>query len=161
MPKKGWKNIAIKDDLFKTMNILRGNLSYSDFLRKVFDDVQRLHEKIAIHQTRDQPLTEKYPCLSRYEDEGFFWCWIRKAYVRKLSTLKICSVCHDRLTTQKALREGLMLTTRMYPACGAKEYQDRKKGLMLYCRRFYGGQWVTLEQCKTAKCRDLKEVKTT
>ena len=101
------------------------------------------------------------PCYSRYEHEGEYFCVNRKAHAQQLSTLKICSVCQWRLTQEKAIKDGILLRTKYYVICGAKEVEDHKKGLMLYCSKFYQGQWVTPQQCKDAKCLLLKEVKTT
>lgn len=106
-------------------------------------------------------LDTEVPCFSRYEHEGEYFCVNRKAHAQKLETLKICAVCQWRLTQEKAIKDGLLLRTKHYVICGAKEHHDKKKGLMLYCSKFYQGQWVTPEQCKDAKCILLKEVKTT
>lgn len=112
-------------------------------------------------QAQKPETSETSECLSRFEHEGEYFCVNRKAHAQKLVTLKICSKCQWKLTKEKAEGTGLLLRTRYYTTCGAKQHHDKKKGLMLYCSKHFQGQWVTPQDCKTAKCLHLKEVKTT
>lgn len=131
------------------------NLAINQLIEKSQSEPQQSNSPFS------EPLDAEVPCYTRYEHEGEYFCVNRKAHAQQLPTLKICSVCQWRLTQEKAIKEGILLRTKYYVICGAKEVQDHKKGLLLYCSKFYQGQWVTPQQCKDAKCHLLKEVKTT
>ena len=110
-------------------------------------------------QETQSVLDSEIPCFCRFEHNGLLWCAKSAPKTAKLATLKICGACPKRITKERIRQENLLLQTRYYVTCGAKEYHDPKKGLMLYCTKFYQGQYVTPKDCQTAKCLDIKEVK--
>lgn len=163
------KQVSLKLKTYLLADKLRGNKSFNDFIhealskfRKVKElqtEIQKLNQQLEkeeqVNLASEKDLAEKYPCLSRFEWEGIFYCVSRKAHASVLATLKICSRCLWRHTD-----ETLTVKTRNYLMCRPKETIDPKKGLMVYCEGHFGGSWVTPEDCKRVKCQQVKEVQT-
>ena len=120
---------------------------------------KRSEEEQGLPQETQSVSDLEIPCFCRFEHNGLLWCAKSAPKTAKLATLKICKACPKRLTKERIREENLLVQTRYYVTCGAKEHYDKKKGQMLYCEKGYGGQWVTPKDCQTAKCLDIKEVK--
>lgn len=117
-------------------------------------------EEEGLPQETQSILDSEIPCFCRFEHNGLLWCANRPPpNSGKITTLKRCGACLKRITKDK-ISSGLKVKTRYYTTCGAKEHYDKKKGLMLYCSKHFQGQYVTPKDCLTAKCLDIKEVKT-
>ena len=151
------------NELFKMLEV-KGSTN-SEKWRNFIDKLHELLVSQTSVEVSHKPVTteasEIPECLSRYEDEGEYFCVNRKAHGQKLETLKICSKCQWRLTELKVKKEGLYTQTRNFVTCGAREHYDQKKGLMLYCNRKFNGLWITMKTCETRKCEHLKKVQTT
>jgi len=122
-------------------------------IKELIDANELLRQSGISHETPE--------CLSRFQHEGDYFCVTKKGTAKKLLTLKICTKCQWRLTEERAKHEGLLLKTKSYVTCEAKEYYDKKKGLMLYCPKHFQGRWITMKECETAKCNYFKQVQTT
>ena len=133
-------------------------MTESDRYRNFIDKLYELLVSKSSMEVSEKPVTEN-PCFCRYEHNGLLWCAKSAPRTVEITTLKICKACLKRIT--KETSEVQALKTHYYTLCGAREHHDKKKGQMLYCSKHFQGQWVTPQDCKTAKCLDLKEVKTT
>ena len=127
-----------------------------------WDRQKRKRRKIKDAST--SKVLEETPCLCRYEHESNWFCLLKPPTPKKLEHgLKTCQTCQDRLTHEKVQREAIRIEVQRYLMCGAKEVNDRKKGLMVYSTNKacpHKGEWITPHECETAKCHLFKKVET-
>ena len=155
----GFQSTFFNDKVKEVLKFFYDNKEVHHKTEELHAEIRRLKQQLA-EKTKSEKAIEVdgiFPCLARFEDDGEFYCVNRKANAMQLSTLKICGSCQWRIE-----KDTTKLVKKKFIAmCGAKEHIDKKKGLMLYCEKHFQGQWVTPQDCKTAKCLDLKEMKTT
>lgn len=147
--------VALLETLFQHFNIdssLKIGKKMNQLIPLVFN---------AIQENKGDVLgAQDITCFRRFEHEGSYFCVPNMGQAKPLLTLKICAHCTKRLHEQS--REILALKTRYYNTCGAREYVDKAKGLMLFCHKNpnLNGSWVTPNQCLEVKCSYMKVTQT-
>jgi len=114
--------------------------------------------------TQDGDLADSFPCLSRFDFEELYHCGKSAPKIVALVTLKVCSACRFRITTEglAELKMREKVTESYYLNCGAKERVGLNKEMLVFCDhcpdKFLRSRWHSINSCKISQCPMFKSV---